>query len=118
MICRGIAEPTRSHRRCQHHRRAGLPWDMVFSAELVRRYKPDPETYRMVPALLGLEPGAVMMVAAHTGDLDAARRQGLRTGYVSRPLEHGPQGKVETVAQGAFDVVAGDFGELAGVMGA
>ena len=26
-------------------KRAGLPWDLVLSAELVRRYKPDPETY-------------------------------------------------------------------------
>ncbi|HXQ52296.1 MAG TPA: haloacid dehalogenase type II [Stellaceae bacterium] len=99
-------------------KRAGLPWDVVFSAELVRRYKPDPETYLMVPSLLGVAPAEVMMVAAHTGDLEAARRQGLRTGYVSRPLEHGKPAKVETVAQGAFDVVAGDFGELAGMMGA
>ncbi len=43
----------------------GLPWDMVFSAELVRRYKPDPETYRMVPDYLGLEARECMLVAAH-----------------------------------------------------
>ena len=60
---------------------AGLPWDMVFSAELVRHYKPDPETYRMAPDCLGLAAGEVMLVAAHAGDLArGARRQGLRTG--------------------------------------
>nr|WP_207956044.1 hypothetical protein [Rubrobacter marinus] len=35
---------------------AGLPWDLVLSAELVRHYKPDPEAYLMVPDLLGLSP--------------------------------------------------------------
>jgi 2-haloacid dehalogenase len=97
---------------------AGLPWDVVFSAELVRRYKPDPATYLMVPSLLGLEPGAVMMVAAHASDLAAARGQGLRTAHVARPLEHGPAGRVETVAPDAFDVVARDFLHLAQLMGA
>jgi 2-haloacid dehalogenase len=97
---------------------AGLPWDVVLSAELVRHYKPDPEVYQMAPALLGLEPGAVMMVAAHASDLEAARRQGLRTAYVRRPLEHGPAAPHETVSDGDFDIVAGDFAQLAGRMGA
>jgi len=96
----------------------GLPWDVVLSAELVRHYKPDPEVYRSAASFLGLEPSAVMMVAAHTSDLEAARRQGLRAAYVSRPLEHGPAAPHETVAPDAFDVVVGDFGALAAAMGA
>lgn len=99
-------------------KRAGLPWDVVLSAELVRRYKPDPEVYLMAPALLGLEPGAVMMVAAHASDLEAARRQGLRTAYVTRPLEHGPEAPPESVAGGDFDIVARDFEHLAQSLGA
>jgi len=31
-----------------------------------------------------------MMVAAHQHDLDAARRCGLRTAYIERPHEFGP----------------------------
>lgn len=93
-------------------RRAGLPWDLVLSAELVRHYKPDPETYRMVPELLDLHPEQVMMVAAHPDDLRAARDNGLHTAYVPRPLEFGPGKEVEP-PDPSFDLVADDFLELA-----
>ena len=93
-------------------RRAGLPWDLVLSAELVRHYKPDPETYLMAPGLLDLEPEQVMMVAAHVYDLRSARENGLRTAYVPRPLEFG-LGKKADSPNSRFDVVAGDFVELA-----
>lgn len=99
-------------------KRAGLPWDVVFSAELVRHYKPDPETYLMVPDLLGLAPAEVMLVAAHPGDLRAAARQGLRTAHVSRPLEHGPAGRPEPFGVREFDVAANDFVHLAELMAA
>ena len=71
-------------------KRAGLPWDLVLSAELVHAYKPDAAAYLSAPGLLGLAPGEVMMVAAHLDDLAAARSHGLRTAYVRRPLEWGP----------------------------
>jgi 2-haloacid dehalogenase len=98
-------------------RRAELPWDLVLSAELVRRYKPDPETYLMAPELLGLEPGQVMMVAAHVYDLRAARENGLLTAYVPRPLEFGA-GRSADPPDPLFDVVAKDFVELAEKLGA
>jgi len=93
---------------------AGLPWDVVLSAELVRAYKPDPRTYRMVPELLRLRPDQVMMVAAHVKDLRAAAAEGLRTAFVPRPHEHGPA----TVLPGpeeltGIDVVADDLTDLA-----
>lgn len=90
----------------------GLPFDCVLSAELCRAYKPDPRTYRMVPELLRLRPEQVMLVAAHPSDLRAAAAEGLRTAFVSRPLEWGEGGAHETPA-GAFDVVAEDFLALA-----
>jgi 2-haloacid dehalogenase len=71
-------------------RRAGLPWDAVLSAELFGHYKPDAEVYDGAVRLLGRSPEQVMMVAAHIGDLAAARRRGLRTAYVHRPDEFGP----------------------------
>src|SRR3569833_3799658 len=55
---------------------AGLPWDLVLSAELFEHYKPDPETYLGAARLLCLQPEEVMMVAAHNGDLAAAQRNG------------------------------------------
>jgi 2-haloacid dehalogenase len=98
-------------------RKAELPWDLVLSAELVRHYKPDPETYLMVPDLLSLRPEQVMMVAAHVHDLRGARENGLRTAYVPRPLEFGPGGKAEP-PDPSFDLVADDFVELAEKLGA
>jgi 2-haloacid dehalogenase len=97
---------------------AGLPWDCVLSAELARRYKPDPEVYQMAARLLDLPPAQVVMVAAHTGDLQAARKVGFRTAFVSRPLEHGPDAKRPAVKDGAFDIVARDFLDLAERLGA
>ena len=53
---------------------AGLPWDLVMSAELFEHYKPDPETYLGAAKLLCLPPEQVMMVAAHNDDLKAAQK--------------------------------------------
>lgn len=96
----------------------GLPWDAVLSAELTGHYKPDPEVYQTAARLLGLPPERVMMVAAHADDLLASQRVGLKTALVTRPLEYGPQGKTDTGSEGAFDVVASDFIDLARKLGA
>lgn len=95
---------------------AGLPWDLILSAELVRHYKPDPETYLMVPALLDLGPEQVMMVAAHPSDLRAASECGLRTAYVPRPLEFGAENEPEEPDE-QFDVSAADLLDLAERLG-
>ena len=92
---------------------AGLPWDCVLSGELFNHYKPDPEVYQGAARILSLEPSEVMMVAAHPYDLEAAAKQGLKTAYVPRPLEHGPGGKQQSAAGMKFDVTARDFVELA-----
>jgi 2-haloacid dehalogenase len=96
---------------------AALPWDVVLSAELARNYKPDPAVYRLAPSLLGIQPEAVLMVAAHEGDLVAAAKSGLRTAYVSRPLEFGPGTAPHPDPQG-MDLVTRDFVELADRLGA
>jgi len=81
-------------------KRAGLPWDCILSAEVFRHYKPDPQTYRGVADVFGLLPSQVMLVAAHKDDLRAAAACGLRTAYIERPLEFGPDG----VARGVKDL--------------
>jgi 2-haloacid dehalogenase len=97
---------------------AGLPWDVVLSAELFGHYKPDAEAYLGAARLLGLPPGEVMMVAAHPSDLRAAKAAGLKTAYVMRPLEFGPAGKrYPPEPKGAFDFVATDFLDLARQLG-
>ena len=68
---------------------ARLPWDAIFSADIVGAYKPNPRVYSTACRFLGLENHQVMMVAAHRGDLDAAAALGLRTAFVHRPAEYG-----------------------------
>ena len=97
---------------------AGLPWDLILSAELPRHYKPDREAYLSAPELLSLKPEEVMMAAAHRGDLSAARALGLRTGFIHRPDEFGPVRRGDTAKPGDFDVVANDIIDLAAKMGA
>jgi len=94
-------------------KRAGIPWDLILSAELSGHYKPDEEVYLTAVDLLDLDADDVMMVAAHEGDLDASRDAGLHTAYVHRPLEWGPGAGDETPDEAAYDVVADDVVDLA-----
>lgn len=96
---------------------AGIPWDMIFGSDLFRHFKPDPETYLGVAALLNLEPGQVMMAAAHNGDLAKARACGLMTAFWPRPTEYGPHQKRDYAADQDWDVVAADIGDLATQLG-
>jgi 2-haloacid dehalogenase len=99
-------------------KRARLPWDCVVSAELFQHYKPDPQAYLGCADLLGLPPDQLMLIAAHPGDLRAARDVGLMTGFVSRPLEHGPSRAPHPIEDDEFDVTATDFLDLAVQLGA
>ena len=98
-------------------KRAGLPWDAVLSAELFRHYKPDPEVYDGAAELLGLAPDRVLMVAAHVDDLAAARARGLRTAYVHRPQELGPD-EAPPATDPEADVNATSLTDLADRLGA
>lgn len=70
-------------------RRAGLPWDAILGAEVSGFYKPDQRAYLRTAELLALAPGELCLVAAHHGDLAAARAAGLMCAYVDRPDEYG-----------------------------
>lgn len=99
-------------------KRAGLPWDCVLGAETARAYKPMPEAYLASCRQLGLAPAQVMMVAAHNGDLKAAKAQGLATAFVPRPTEHGPGQRTDLAADAScVDVAAKDFIDLAARLG-
>lgn len=92
---------------------AQLPWDCILGAEIARNYKPHPSVYLASCAALRLNPDEVMMVAAHNGDLTAAREAGLATAFVPRTTEHGPDQDTDLDPTDAWDVVAHDFSNLA-----
>ncbi|MEM7176867.1 MAG: haloacid dehalogenase type II [Pseudomonadota bacterium] len=89
-----------------------LPWDCILGADVARTYKPEPDAYLRSVAALRLEPGEVLMVAAHNSDLSAAAENGLKTAFVPRPDEHGP-GMGEASPTGDWTLVARDFKDLA-----
>jgi 2-haloacid dehalogenase len=94
-------------------KRASLPWDAILGAEIARAYKPDPQVYLRCAEALGLAPSAVMMVAAHNGDLVAAAGCGLQTAFVPRPTEYGPDQTSDLAPEHEFDLIATDFIDLA-----
>ena len=98
-------------------KRAGLPWDLILSAEVFRHYKPDPQTYLGVADIFGVSPDQVMLVAAHKEDLHAAAACGLRTAFVTRPMEFGPTRQPDISREPAFDHHATDFLDLADQLG-
>ncbi|MFP6679381.1 MAG: haloacid dehalogenase type II [Dehalococcoidia bacterium] len=102
-------------------KRAGIPWDCVLSSELSGHYKPDPQSYLKAAELLGLEPGEVMMTAAHQNDLRAASDQGLKTAFVRRPDEFGHNTGLRNTADPetdpSFNFTANSFNELADQLG-
>jgi len=98
-------------------KRAGLPWDAILSAELFRRYKPDPQTYLGAVELLSLDPARVMLVAAHNDDLSAAADLGLATAFLPRPAEHGPGQQANLAPTREYTVVATDLTDLATQLG-
>jgi 2-haloacid dehalogenase len=65
-----------------------------------------------------MRPDEVCMVAAHNSDLAAARACGLRTAFIPRPTEHGLGQTRDVEPEQDWDIVARDFGELAGKLGA
>jgi 2-haloacid dehalogenase len=99
-------------------KRAALPWDCVLSAEVYRAYKPEPDAYLGVADTFDIAPEQVMMVAAHATDLRAAAACGLRTAYVDRPMEFGPNRRGDVPREDErFDFNCTGFDDLAERLG-
>jgi 2-haloacid dehalogenase len=96
---------------------ANLPWDAILGADIARDYKPKAAVYLQSCTALALDPGDVMMVAAHNDDLVAARQAGLQCGFVSRPLEHGKGQKTDLFPQEKWEISAKSLTELCDVFG-
>lgn len=98
-------------------RNAGLPWDVIIGSDMTGTYKPLPQAYLRTTEFLDLEPGEVMLAAAHNNDLRAARGAGLATAFIARPTEHGPGQTADLAPQGDWDLVAPNITELAELLG-
>ena len=98
-------------------RRNNLPWDAILGSETAGDFKPKPRVYLAACEALDLPPGECMMVAAHTNDLLAAAKCGLRTAHVARPNEKGP-GTGEAAPKAPVDVAASSLEDLATKLGA
>lgn len=98
---------------CKH---AGLRFDAVLTAELCRSYKPASAVYQLAVDYLGCKPAQILMVACHKYDLVAARAFGMRTAFVARPLEFGPQASPDVSAEPWFDLHVQNLSELASAL--
>jgi 2-haloacid dehalogenase len=93
-------------------RRNNFPWDAILGAEVASDYKPKPRVYLAACEALDLPPAQCMMVAAHSSDLDAAAKCGLRTAHTARVNEYGPNtGEARPTVK--VDVAVRDLAELA-----
>lgn len=93
-------------------RHASLPWDCILGADLAQDYKPKEAVYMACCTALRLTPQEVMMVAAHNDDLKAAKALGLQTGFIPRPLEHGPDQTTDLVPAGDWTRTISVLSEL------
>ena len=98
-------------------RRAGLPWDAILGAEVSGVYKPDPKAYLRTAEILGIAPQELCLVAAHHGDLAAARACGLLAAYIDRPEEYGGAPAPDAHHEQAWEWSATSLTDLAGQLG-
>ncbi len=91
---------------------AGVQWDGILSCEFLGYYKPSLQAYLKGTRLLGMKPKEAMMVAAHEGDLAAARAAGLHTALVKVPEDDNMAEGFEQPTETHFDLEASDFEAL------
>jgi 2-haloacid dehalogenase len=91
---------------------AGVEWDGILSCEFLGYYKPSLQAYLKATRLLGIKPEESMMVAAHEGDLAAARAAGMNTALVKVPEVDNMAEGFEQPTETHFDVEASNFEAL------
>jgi 2-haloacid dehalogenase len=63
----------------------------VISVDEVQLWKPRKEVYLHCAKRCGVEPGAMVLVAAHGWDIHGANKAGMRTAFISRGEQRFPQ---------------------------
>lgn len=100
-----------------------LPYKHLFGAEDFKAYKPHPNVYNGAVEKLNMNANECALIAAHLGDLEAAKRCGYQTIYIERSQEESwnkdqieqakEQGWVDmwvSVDEGGFEEVARRLG--------
>ncbi|HEX4986005.1 MAG TPA: haloacid dehalogenase type II [Burkholderiales bacterium] len=90
-------------------------WDAILGSEIARDYKPKPRVYLATAEAFNLKPEQIMMCAAHSNDLAAAAKQGLRTAHIAQVDEYG-KNTGEAAPLQPVDVSARNFEEFAAKM--
>lgn len=97
-------------------RRNDFRWDAILGAEIARDYKPKLGVYQAAAEAFNLRYDQVMMCAAHSNDLEAAAKAGLRTCHITQLDEFGPN-TGENGPKVPVDVAAKSFTDLADKLG-
>ena len=84
---------------------------------MFRAYKRDAAVYLGAIDLLNIDAGETMMVAAHNDDLAAAHSHGMRTAYIGRPYEYGPDQTNDFEPEEDWDIIGHSMEDLAQAMG-
>jgi 2-haloacid dehalogenase len=82
-------------------------FDMTMSIDLVRKFKPHPDTYRSGAERLGIDINEMRLVACHDWDVTGAIRAGAAAAFVARP------GMVLSQASETPDIVGPDLEAVA-----
>lgn len=94
-----------------HH--AGITdfFEQTLSVDAVRKYKPATEPYHYAAQVLGVNPGDVLMVAAHGWDIAGALNAGMQAAFIARkgqslyPLAPPPQFTGSTLTDVAKKII-------------
>ncbi len=89
----------------------GITFDRIISVAEASRFKPHAATYRMAAETMAARPEEILFVANHAFDCVGAKAAGMRTAFVDRrkrPFGDWPYQP---------DLIAGDFRELADLLG-
>ncbi len=84
----------------------------VVSVDEIGKFKPDPAPYRHAAEVMGVDPGEMIMVAAHDWDCAGAMSAGARAAFVERP------GAIWGLPTPPPELRVADLIELAGALGA
>jgi len=93
-------------------RRNGITWDAIIWCEMIGFHKPNAEAYQTAVRWMNLSPQAILMVACHNFDLNAAQDACMRTAFVRRPDEWEPAGPPDPNPNRAYDFIEAGFDGL------